>query len=172
MTDRSYIPVFSFDYAHLARSDQWYYESEGFVDCSVDLLGRLVAGDLPRKWPHVKAAAFLFAHALELFFKAGIIQAGQHLQRGHNLPQLLGTFRKLYPGNQFHFECAVDDVTGHDPAKPFFEFLKYPESGAGAAWKGDVHIEIVEWRRQVTLFAADIRRMWPLMKQRYPGAPT
>src|SRR5205814_1517508 len=117
---------------------------------------------------HLKVAASLFIHAVELFLKGGIAQAGKSVPAIHFLDQLYGQVTKLYPGKAFQFTGSIVDLARRSSQAPHNEFPRYPTNQSGRPWEGHSHFDLVTWFEQASRFLNDFKRLEPLMKERHP----
>ncbi|MEW6441157.1 MAG: hypothetical protein AB1640_09525 [bacterium] len=164
------MPLFSWDYEDCTEPEHWFLHARGYLDCSKFLFEQMAEERFDRSFHRAKAAVFLFEHALELFFKGAIAQAGGQIQPSHDLAHLYAEFRKKYPGKQFEFHGDIHCAVSKDSGVPQTAFPRYPSDRTGAPWPGHRHIDIAIWCTQVLLFSEDLARIQKYIKSRYPGA--
>jgi HEPN domain-containing protein len=123
-----------------SRESDWYPPidhlfrlSQAYLDCSNRLFHSLHASELPRTFDHVRAASFLFEHALELFLKGAIMSATGKQTFGHNLHDLYARFLAQY-GDRFTFESEIERFTELDPNSTRAEYSRYPFDKDGEDW--------------------------------------
>jgi len=130
----------------------------------------MTSGRLQPTWPSAKAGAFLFSHGLELFFKAAIAQAGEKFLWGHSLDRFQSIYRSRFPDPEFVLCSNIADFIKQNAPIPFYDFLKYPErvEEINKSWPAALMIDVRDWHGKVSLTASEVRRVWPLIIQRYP----
>jgi hypothetical protein len=150
--------------------ERWYEESLAYIDSSFELFGRMTRGEFVPNWPRAKAAAFLFGHGLELFFKAAIAQAGGQIAKLHDLKELHSRYRERFPENEFLFQSDVAGFITENEPLPFYEFLKYPEriSEIGKKWNAGIYFDLDRWYNATGHTRDDLTRLWPLILARHP----
>jgi hypothetical protein len=149
---------------------RWFEESRAYIDSSLRLFRDMANGTVQTTWPKARAAAFLFGHGLELFFKTAVAQAGCKFPWGHDLDILLARYREVLPQPDFAFTSGVEGfIASHRPL-PYYKFLKYPERIAeiGKTWDAGMYVEIADWELRISLVQADLFRLWELIMQHYP----
>jgi len=169
---RSRESLYSWDYEHLGEPNQWFRMARAYIDCSLCLFSGMGKDVLVRSFYHARAAAFMFEHAVELFLKAGIAQAGKEVPIHHNLQQLYNQFSKLYPGKKYSFKGKIADVIRPDPNRPYPEFTRYPANHAGQSFETPTHFSLSIWEEQLRLFSNDFKRLEPLLKERHTQSKT
>lgn len=162
---------YSWDYEHLAEPDHWFLMARAYLDCSQHLLAEMVRERLTDSFHHAKVAVSVFEHAVELFLKGAIAQAGQPVPTHHRTSDLLQAYRKLYPDAAFAFEGKVDDAASETSTTPRAQYARYPQDKHGQAWSGHTHIDLSIWYQELSPFKSDFERLVPLFKERYPCGP-
>jgi hypothetical protein len=150
--------------------ERWHIESLAYVDTAEEMFGRMSRGEFEPSWPRAKAAAFLFSHGLELFFKAAIAQSGEVFLWGHDLARLHAAYRERFSGAEFVLQSHVDEFVRQNAPIPFYDFLKYPEriSEIKKKWPAAIGIDVTDWYNAVARTAAEFRRVWPLVLEQFP----
>ena len=150
--------------------DRWQSEAMAYLDAAAELFERMSRGEFEPTWPRAKAAAFLFSHGLELFFKAAIAQSGEVFLWGHDLERLHAVYREHFPDDVFILRSNVDVFVKQNAPIPFYDFLKYPEriDEINKAWPAAMYIDVTAWHTAVARTATEIRRVWPLLVERFP----
>jgi HEPN domain-containing protein len=120
-----------------------------------------------RDYHRALVAVSLFNHSVELFLKAGVIQAGKSITSSHDLEQLYNQYKKLYPGKKYEFEARISEIVAPHKNMPHNEFARYPTDHVGQPWPGYTHIDIAIWYDRLGVFQKDFDRLEPLMKARY-----
>lgn len=168
--EKSPLRVAAVDLFALLPPERWEAESLAYLDASAELFEKMGNGEFMPTWPRAKAAAFLFSHGLELFFKACIAQAGEVFLWGHDLKRLHSAYQQRFPDADFVLRSGVAVFIEQNAPIPFYEFLKYPEriEEINKAWPAAIYIDVREWQKNVSLTAAEIRRVWPLVLVRFP----
>ena len=166
------MPMFSWDYEDLGEADQWFLMARAYFDSSYYLLAEMIRGRYDRNYHRALVAVSLFNHSVELFLKAGVIQAGKIIASSHNLGQLYNQYKKLYPGKMYEFEAEISSVVALHKNTPHNEFARYPRNHKGQPWPGYSHVDIAIWYDHLTVFQKDFNRLEPLMKERYPTRST
>jgi HEPN domain-containing protein len=161
------MPRFSWDYEDCSEADHWFLTARAYLESSCHLLSSMVEGRANDTFHHMKVAASLLIHSVELFLKGGISQAGKKVPALHHLDQLHGQFSKLYPGKNFEFSAALAQLVQPSRRAPHNEFPRYPTDQSGLPWQGCSHFDLVVWFEQATKFLNDFKRLEPLMKKRY-----
>jgi|GEM_PF-6769173 hypothetical protein len=160
----------SLEYESYSLPDHWFSLAWSYLNCSSHLFAELLNDQKLWTFHYTLVAAHIFEHALELFFKGGIIQAGKQPTRTHDNQKLFKEFRKLYPGNNFklngYFGGMVSPSDG--AKKPSGEFGRYPTDKSGNLWRGNWHFNLINLYEQTCLYKDDFKRLIPLMKKRYP----
>ena len=90
------------------------------------LFGEMTDKRFLQTYHYAKAAFSLFEHAVVLFLKSGISQAGQTVPAHHDLSKLHAQFKNLYPGNRFEFAGQIDGFVQASTPTPHNQFLRYP----------------------------------------------
>jgi hypothetical protein len=149
--------------------DQWFLLARAFQECCVHLFGEMIEDKISGTFHHAKAAVCLFEQAVELFFKAGIAQAGKQVPGNHKLHQLYGDFKNLYPETDFVLTASVDAFVAPSEKYPHNQYARYPTDLTGIPWqvRGHTFIDLARFYEQASLFLEDFNRLWPLMKARY-----
>jgi hypothetical protein len=162
--------VGAWDLLNLLPPDRWFEEGLAYLDCALALFGRMTAGELIPNWPRAKAAAFLFGHSLELFFKAAIAQTGAAFPWGHDLRRQHDHYRRSYPQEQYAFQSNVSGFIEENAPLPFYDFLKYPErvEEVNKTWDVTIHIDVAQWHHAISQTRDDFVRLWPLILEKYP----
>ena len=86
------MPVFSWDYEDLGEADYWFLMARAYFDSSFYLLAEMIRETYDRNYHRALVAVSLFNHSVELFLKAGIVQAGKKITSSHNLEQLYNQY--------------------------------------------------------------------------------
>ena len=159
---------YSWDYEGLGEAVHWFLMAKAYLDCSIHLFSEMMDKKLKSSFHHAKVATMLFEHSIELFLKAGIVQAGQEVGKSHNLQELYNQFRKLYPGKKHQFEGDIVSAVRQISITPYNVYTRYPTDNFGQLWPGNTHIDLVIWYKQLCLFVKDFERLEPLLKERYP----
>lgn len=158
------MPRFSWDYEDLSEADHWFLMARAYLDSGKHLFAQMISKTVESSFHHAKVAAFLFEHAVELFLKAAIVQAGRRAPATHRLGQLYKEFKNLYQGQAYSFEGNIDDFAAPDPSTPHGQFSRYPTDPSGKPWPGHRHIDLVIWYKQICAFSEDFQRLEPLIK--------
>jgi HEPN domain-containing protein len=158
--------LFPWVYATKHSADEWFRMAHAYGDAAVALFEDISAARIPQTYHHAMVAAAAFEHALELFLKSALVLAGKRPKNTHNLETMLARYRTAYPGQAYAFEGRIDDAARRQEARPFAQFLRYPESGDGAPWPGSVHFDLDVWMEQARLFRDDYRRLEPLLREK------
>ncbi len=161
------MPRFSWDYEDLSEAAHWFLMARAYLDCSVQLLSQMVNEKFNSSFHHAQVVVALFNHAVELFLKAGIVQAGHVFGHNHHLQELYNQFKNLYPGKKYEFEGDIVSAVRRSAATPNNQYARYPTDVFGRPWQEYTHIELVTWYKQLCLFVKDFDRLEPLLKQRY-----
>ena len=161
------MPLFSWDYEDLGEADHWFLMARAYFDCSYYLLGEMLKERYDRNYHRALVAVSLFNHSIELFLKAGVIQAGKKTTSSHNLEQLYNQYKKLYPGKKFEYEAEISSIVAPHKNTPYNEFARYPTDHAGKPWPGYNHVDVAVWYDRFGAFQKDFDRLEPLMKERY-----
>ena len=161
--------LYLWDYENLAGADHWFRMARAYVDCSLHLFAGMEDGLLKRDIFHARAAAYLLEHSIELFLKAGILQAGEDVDPHHKLRRHYDRFRTLYPGETYSFQGRIEELVRETPRHPYLEFTRYPADRSGQLFGDPVHFSLPIWREQVQQFRDDFERLEPLLKQLYPA---
>ncbi len=74
-----YMPRFSWDYEHRTLAEHWFLMALAYQESSHHLFSEMIERKLADSFHHAKVAASLLEHAVELFLKAGIAQAGKEI---------------------------------------------------------------------------------------------
>ena len=164
------LPRHSWDYEHLAEPDHWFLIARAYLDCSHHLLAEMVRERLEDSFHHAKVAIASFEHAIELFLKGAIAQAGEPVPTHHRAPDLLMAYRRLYPGATFTFTGKIDEATSETAGTLRAQYARYPRDKHGQPWSGHTHIDLSIWYQELSPFKADFERLVPLLKSRYPRA--
>jgi hypothetical protein len=169
----SYI-VAAWDLFALLPPERWEAESLAYLDSAAELFARMATGDLGATWPRAKAGAFLFSHGLELFFKAAIAQSGEAFLWGHDLDRLHTIYRERLPDEKFVLRSKVSEFVRENAPIPFYDFLKYPEriEEINETWPASIRIDVTQWRDRLFATASEVRRVWPLILERFPRDPS
>jgi hypothetical protein len=125
----------------------------------------VAAGSLASSFPHVKVVVSLFEHAVELFLKGTLAQAGKKVPTHHRLDELYGQVRSLCPGKEFEFTGAIADFVNPSEQTPGNQFARYPTDKSGKPWSSNVYIDVHLWSEQASKFRADFKRLEPLIKE-------
>ena len=168
--DRTQGQVLAMDLFARFPPERWQMESLAYVDAAAELFGRMSRGEFEPSWPRAKAAAFLFSHGLELFFKAAVAQSGEVFLWGHDLKRLHASYRERFPDAEFVLQPDINEFVRQNEPIPFYDFLKYPEriSEINQTWPAAIGIDVVDWHKAVACAATEIRRVWPLILERFP----
>jgi hypothetical protein len=167
------IPLDSSFYEDCSAGDHWFLMARAFQESCLHLFAEMIDGKINRSFHHAKAAVCLFEQAVELFFKAGIVQAGKKVPTaGHPFDKLYKQFKNLYPGTQFEFTGSVEIFVRPSERFPHNQFARYPTDRSGTPWEAQGHsfIDLARFFEQASLFLEDFNRLWPLMKTRYRTA--
>jgi len=168
--DQYRLPRFSWDYEDLPESAHWFLMARAYLESSIHLLEEMIQERLDSSFHHAKVAAFTFGHAIELFLKGAIAQAGLTVPIHHKSDVLLAEYRRLYPGEKFEFAGKIDEAVSPTAGAPLSEYARYPQDARGKVWKGHSHIDLSTWYCEVFRFKSDFNRVEPLVKARYPNA--
>jgi hypothetical protein len=164
-----YMPRFSWDYEHCTLAEHWFLMARAYQESSHHLFSEMLEKRLDDSFHHAKVAASLLEHAVELFVKGGIAQAGKDVPSHHQLDQLYAQFKNLYQGKKFAFMAAIEQMLMPRPHMPANQFARYPTDQAGNPWAGHSDIDLVTWFNQACKFLDDFKRLEPLIKERYPA---
>jgi len=159
--------VFRWDLDGVAMPDRFFRMASAYLDAAIVLFRQMIeqgAGTYER----ALAANFMAEHAVELFFKGAVLQANRQITGTHDLDQLHGEFRNLYPGRRFEFTAAIGDFVAKHPKRPDSEYPRYPIDRTGKTWDVSEHFILEIWEKELTRFAADFERLMPLVTARYP----
>jgi hypothetical protein len=162
-----YMPRFSWDYEHCTLAEHWFLMAFAYQESSHHLFSEMLEKRLDDSFHHAKVAASLLEHAVELFLKGGIAQAGKDVPTHHRLDQLYAQFRNLYPGKKFEFGASIEQMLTPPAHTPPNVFARYPTDQSGQPWAGYTDIDLVTWFDQACKFLDDFKRMKPLIKERY-----
>jgi len=163
--------LYSRDYDDLDPASHWFALAKAYLDNSLYLFSGMREGSLNRSIYHAKAAAFLFEQSIELFLKAGIVQAGKEIPIHHDLEKLYQQFSNLYPGKRYEFRGSLQEAIHSDPNHPYPEFTRYPANRHGRLFNTPTHFSPDIWHEELCLFSQDYDRIEPLLKERYPVGP-
>lgn len=130
--------------------DQLFRHAQAYLDCSQHAFGAIAVYSIPNSFEHARAAAYLFEHALELFFKGAIMSDKGELVTGHSLHKLYKDFRTQY-GDRFKFISDIEAFTEWDPPWAHAEYSRYPFDVKGQKWPQALSISP---ERAVTQIAA------------------
>ncbi|MBI3409332.1 MAG: hypothetical protein HY040_13390 [Planctomycetes bacterium] len=161
------MPRFSWDYEDCSEAEHWFLTACAYQECACHVLSEMIEKRLSSSFHHAKVAAYLFLHAVELFLKGGIANAGKTVPSIHPLDKLYGQFRKLYSGKAFEFTGSIDDIAQPSSKTPHNEFPRYPTNHSGQPWEGNCHFDLVKWFDEASRFLEDIKRLEPLIKHKY-----
>jgi HEPN domain-containing protein len=164
------MPRCSWHYEYCTEADHWFLTARAYLESAHHLLSEMIEKRANGTFHHVKVAASLLIHSVELFLKGGISQAGKKVPTIHHLNQLYGQFSKLYPGKEFEFSGAIADLVRPSSESPRNEFSRYPTDQSGSLWRGNCHFDIVTWFEQASRFLIDFKQLEPLIKQRHSAA--
>jgi hypothetical protein len=159
------IPCLPWRYAALTKPEHFFRLAQAFLDSANYLYLAMVERRRPANYLQCKAAWTLAEHAVELFLKGGIVQAGRAVPTNHNTDQLYNQFRNLYPGKKFEFDAPVADIVRPSDQTPNNEFSRYPTDRSGELWSSNSHFEPCAELRITVELLQDFERMEPLMKQ-------
>lgn len=163
------LPRYSWDYEHLPEPDHWFLMARAYLDCSYHLLEEMMRMRLDGSFHHSKVAVATFEHAIELFLKGAIAQAGESVPTHHRSTALLDIYRRLYPDLDFAFAGKIDDAASESSETPRAQYARYPQDKHGRPWSGHTHINLSIWRHELLPFKADFARLVPLFKAKYPA---
>jgi hypothetical protein len=164
------MPLFSWDYEDLGEADHWFLMARAYFDCSFYLLTEMAREAYDRTYHRALVSVSLFEHSVELFLKAGIVQAVKNVTSSHNLEQLYNQYKNLYPGKKYEFEGEILSLINSNPNTPHNEFARYPTDHAGRPWPRYTHVDVVIWYERLSTFKKDFDRLEPLLKERYQGS--
>jgi len=162
------LPRFSWDHEHLPPAEHWFRMARAYLECSHHLLEAMIQERLASSFHHAKVVVSTFEHALELFLKGAIAQAGQSVPAHHKSTHLLSKYRKLFPGEEFAFSGKIDEAVSETKTAPRNQYARYPEDPGGRPWPGHTHIDLSVWYREIRPFKEDFDRLWPLIRAKHP----
>ena len=160
--------TYSWDYDEWSEPRRWRRMAVAYIDASIHCFEGIAAGTLTQDFAQAQAASFLFEHALELFFKGAIAQAGLNPQGHHRLEEHHAQFRKLFPGKRFAFEGRIDEAVASDPLRPDSEYSRYPRDKKAQPWQVNTHFDVPLWLAQLQIIRRDFERLLPRIEERYP----
>jgi hypothetical protein len=163
------MPRLSWNYESCTLPDHWFLTALAYQESSHHLFSEMIEQRLHDSFHHAKVAASLLEHAVELFLKAGIAQAGKDVPTHHQLDQLHAQFKNLYHGKKFAFTASIEEMLNPPQTTPTNVFARYPTDQSGQPWAGNTHIDLAIWFSQACKFLDDFKRLEPLMKERYPA---
>jgi len=158
---------YSWDYENLSKSDHWFLMADSYMDICHFLLSEMVQKNIDSSFHHAKVAVSLFEHAVELFLKAALCNAGQTPAGNHKLDQLHDKYNVLYPEKEFSFQGNISDFVKKSSAAPHNVYARYPAQKDGTPWSGHSHIDIVIWYMEADKFLSDFKRLKPRIKGKY-----
>ncbi len=128
-TDR----IRSFDRDEWPRVDRLFRHAQAYLYCSQQAFDAMATSNMPKTFEHVCAAAHLFEHALELFFKGSIMSATGEQVTGHNLHKLHKKFQEIFR-DRFTFTSDIERFTEWDTPWSHSEYTRYPFDRKGQKW--------------------------------------
>ncbi|MBN1929981.1 MAG: HNH endonuclease [Desulfobacterales bacterium] len=167
-TEKSRIPLFSWDFEDYKEADLWLLMAFAYQESSVHLFAEMMEGKLENTFHHAKVAVGLMEHAIEIFLKGGIVLAGKEVPKHHHLNQLFGQYKNLYPGKRLCFTCTVNELVEPSKQTPNNQYARYPTNKEGKPWEGYTHIDLAIWYKQAVKLLDDFQRLEPVMKEKYP----
>ena len=161
------MPRFSWDYEDFPKAEHWFLMADAYMDICQFVLSEMTKEQLDSSFHHAKVAVSLFEHAIELFLKASICQAGAKVPAHHKMDKLYRKYIALFPGNDFAFQGKIQDFVKPSAMAPHNLYARYPGEKNGKPWQGHTHIDISIWYREADKFLSDFKRLKPLIKEQY-----
>ena len=109
---------FTWDSDDLTAAEWNYHTAMAYLEGSIFIFSAILNQTFPGTYHHCRVGAFCCDHALELFLKATIPQAGRQPTNTHELEQLYNEFRKLYSGKRFEFRARITELVRSNPDRP------------------------------------------------------
>lgn len=160
---------FPIDYPNQSRAEPWFFLAQAYSDCCGQLLSQMVLQTFDSNFYNILVTVMLQNQALELFLKAGIIQATGQLgeDTGHDLQLLHNRFKNLYPGKEYKFPDNTIDVIIGSELGSNNQYPRYPENRSGEPWL-PAFIDLIALRDRHSVLHREFARLKPLLEQRYP----
>ena len=161
------MPRFSWDYEDFPEAEHWFLMAEAYLDICHFILSEMIEEKLDSSFHHTKVVVSLFEHAVELFLKASICQAGAKVTAHHKVDKLYTKYTDLFPGDDFAFNGKIQDFVKPSTIAPHNLYARYPTEKNGKPWQGHTHIDIAIWYMEANKFLLDFKRLKPLIKEKY-----
>jgi hypothetical protein len=131
-----------------------------YADASHQIVGSMLAGDLPQTFAHALTMHFLNDHAVELFLKGAVLKVtGKIESANHDLQSLFGRYRNLYPAKAFDFTGRIAETVKANTDSPHSEFSRYPMNTHGKVWAGYNAYTLETWLAETEHLRHDLKRL-------------
>jgi len=87
------------------ETERYFDFAVAYLKASEDVCCRMLSQEQEMSWANASVDLMLSVHSLELFLKGALSSKGVQNYRGHNIDDLHSKYRKLFPSEQFLFDC-------------------------------------------------------------------